>query len=105
MNFSWWGGCNNYGKKTAGNSAFGIIEDEFVGQLRFTISVITWLDMKERLGRVWDDFNILNLGCCEAYMKWEKAKKAFKGKITQFWSFKLWMPTRYQGRKCPHKVF
>lgn len=28
-------------KKTAGNSAFGIIEDEFVGQLRFTISVIT----------------------------------------------------------------
>lgn len=28
-------------KKTAGNSAFGIIEDEFVGQFRFPVSMIT----------------------------------------------------------------
>lgn len=53
-------------KKTAGNSAFGIIEDEFVGQFRFPVSMITWLDMKERVGRVWDNVNILNLGYYEA---------------------------------------
>lgn len=39
-----------------------------------------YLIVKEGVGRVWNDCNILNLGCCDGF-KWKEVEKVFDGKI------------------------